>query len=211
MGCRNCYSVFFNKKEIIKLTGVSDYPHLREKKLPNCDLIFSIIDQGISVRVRIARNFKNRFFGSNQIELLAFMDRFLQFPECKAFESYGKVHAFDEDHIRAEYFLGYGFQKLINFPTIFYNKDIFEYNHTYGYLTKCPTNSGRGNKISFKVPLGKFSKKISISELENKYRKFISFKDSSYIILFIKNFNKNRLRNFTYFIWNVVLGNSINP
>ena len=127
----------------------------------------------------------------------------MEHEEVKKFTKFGKVYCFDEDHIRAEFFLTSTECNKNQFPAIFYDKDIFDYKDNFGYLTSCPTNSIKGNKVSALLDLSHLMEDFKIQIL-NKYKENIIKKDNfnNKIILFIKNYDKNILIRFL----NIVIG-----
>lgn len=150
--------------------------------------------KGISIRFRVARNFKNQYYGKADELLLAHTDLFLQKPEIKDFLQYGKIYPFDEDHIRAEYF--FSPTESLGFPDIFFSKEIFDYQKFYGYLTACPTNSGRGNKISLKIPLDLYPEERCKEMFGVFSNNIIFYKYDPFYIIYLKNFNMSRIYNF---------------
>ena len=122
------------------------------------------------------------------------MDRFLQKPEILEFSKFGNLYAFDEDHLRVEYF--YSPERNFRFPDIFFNKEIFDFQHCYGFLTACPTNSGRANKISLKVSTDRYPRERYKDILLKFSDSIISYQYESFFIIYLKNFNMYRYINF---------------
>ena len=205
LGCRNCYEVILNLKEanaLSQLTYFAKDSILSTENLPQ--MLQSCMNFNIPIRFRLARNLKNQFYtkleNSNVYKKLEYI---LEHEEVKKFTKFGKVYCFDEDHIRAEFFLTSTECNKNQFPAIFYDKDIFDYKDNFGYLTSCPTNSIKGNKVSALLDLSHLMEDFKIQIL-NKYKENIIKKDNfnNKIILFIKNYDKNILIRFL----NIVIG-----
>ncbi len=152
----------------------------------------------MSIRFRLARNFRNQFYtkleNSNVYKKLEY---FLDHQEVKKFTKFGKVYCFDEDHIRAEFFLKTAECSKNQFPAIFYDKNIFDYKDNFGYLTSCPTNSIKGNKVSALLDLSELTEDIKFKFLK-KYEENIikNYNLNKNVIFFIKNYDKNKLIKF---------------
>lgn len=183
-------------------TGVRLQPQENDSKNNFSEIIKLLLNKGISIRFRIARNFRNHPYGKPNEDLIEYIDRFLQLRECREFQSFGFLHTFDEDHIRAEYYLDLDNLEYTEFPSIFFDKKIFDFKLPFGFLTACPTNSGRANKVSLKIPIASIENTNFKNIFKTNYKELISYVDESFIIIFVKNFNDSRLRNFFYFILN---------
>ena len=199
LGCRNCYEVILNLKEANALsqnTYFSDDSIFLVKKLP--ELLQTCINLKIPIRFRLARNLKNQFYikleNSNVYKKLEYI---LENKEVQKFIKFGKVYCFDEDHIRAEFFLTSTECSKNQFPAIFYDKNIFDFKDNFGFLTSCPTNSKKGNKASALLDLSDLSEEVKKKILKN-YKENIIKTDNfnKKIIFFVKNYDKNILLRF---------------
>jgi hypothetical protein len=132
------------------------------------------------------------------------LEYFLENEEVRKFTKFGKVYCFDEDHIRAEFFLSSSECEKNQFPPIFYDINIFDCKDNFGYLTSCPTNSRKGNKVSALLDLSELSDEVKLNII-NKYKENIIKKDNlnEKIIFFLKNYDKNILLVFFNIVINI--------
>jgi hypothetical protein len=206
LGCRNCYEVILNFKEATALSQITYFAN--DSLHPTQDLESMLqfcIKFKIPIRFRLARNLKNQFYtkleNSNVYKKLEY---FLEHDEVRKFTKFGKVYCFDEDHIRAEFFLSSSECEKNQFPPIFYDKNIFDYKDNFGYLTSCPTNSRKGNKVSALLDLSELTEDVKLNIL-NKYKENIIKKDNlnEKIIFFLKNYDKNILLVYINIVINI--------
>lgn len=210
MGCAGCYSLFLTPQEISAFSRAS-LSYLPDQKCSDSSLldVFSLIrEKNLSLRFRIARNFRNQFYSpSKNSKVYKQIDEFLKNPEIQLFSQFGNIHFFDEDHIRAEFYLQAESCESNQFPKIFYNKEIFDFHPQYGYLTACPTNSGLGNKVSIAINFQSI-KNINQNKWMNLFKENIIKTSGSSIYLFIKNYNKKDIQRFLNLIsQNLILNN----
>jgi len=150
----------------------------------------------ISIRFRLARNFSKQFYSPDKNSLTyRKLDEFLELPVIQKFNQYGKIHFFDEDHIRAEFYLQSIDCDKNQFPEIFYDTSIFDFHTEYGFLTSCPTNSGRGNKFSIEIDCSKVSSE-SLVKMNDNFEKNILKNSENNLNIFIKNYKKKDLLSF---------------
>ncbi len=199
LGCRNCYEVILNLKEANALSQLTHFANDSILSIEDLPQTFqSCMNFNIPIRFRLARNLKNQFYtkleNSNVYKKLEYL---LENEEVKKFTKFGKVYCFDEDHIRAEFFLTSTECSKNQFPAIFYDKNIFDFKDNFGYLTSCPTNSKKGNKVSALLDLSNLTEEVKLKILNN-YKENIIKKDNlnEQIIFFIKNYDKNLLIKF---------------
>jgi hypothetical protein len=210
MGCAGCYSLFLTPREIFAFSrsSLKNLPELRGFERTLQDLFKLIGTKNLSLRFRIARNFRNQFYSpSNNSKVYKLIDEFLKNPEVELFSRFGTIHFFDEDHIRAEFFLQTETCESNQFPKIFYNKEIFDFHPKYGYLTACPTNSGLGNKISIEINFQN-KKNIDQNNWMNLFKENIIKSSTNSIYLFLKNYKKKEIHRFLNLIsQNIILKN----
>ena len=199
LGCRNCYEVILNLKEANALSQLTHFANDSILSIEDLSQTFqSCMNFNIPIRFRLARNLKNQFYtkleNSNVYKKLEYL---LENEEVKKFTKFGKVYCFDEDHIRAEFFLTSTECSKNQFPAIFYDKNIFDFKDNFGYLTSCPTNSKKGNKVSALLDLSNLTEEVKLKILNN-YKENIIKKDNlnEQIIFFVKNYDKNLLIKF---------------
>ncbi|MCE9500117.1 MAG: hypothetical protein K8R21_06425 [Leptospira sp.] len=183
----------------------------------------------ISVRFRLARNFRNFPFPIiNPVPEELLLEKMESFVSAITGKKTGikikdriefanaSVYFFDEDHIRLEV-KGSNFVDLENVLQSqssfnrFHSKDEFDFSGRFGFHTSCPTNSFRGNKLSALLDLknlflfdgGRFVLKILpeyISIGGPDGGKVIG-QNGDYLINFhVKNFNCARKKRFISFI-----------
>ncbi len=198
MGCSGCYSIFLTPHEISAFSR-SSLSYLPDQKCPESslrDILKLIRAKNLSLRFRIARNFRNQFYSpSKNSKVYRQMDELLKNPEIQLFLQFGNIHFFDEDHIRAEFYLQTESCESNQFPKIFYNKNIFDFHPQYGYLTACPTNSGLGNKVSIEINF-QFIENIDQKKWKHQFKENIIISSTNSTFLFIKNYSKNDLHRF---------------
>ena len=207
-GCGNCYSIFLNPKEATLFSHSIEFEkskiYNKNENLLSFFLNF-FIKKKISLRFRIARNFKKQFYLNKfDSQIYTIIDKFLDDPTIKNFSKQGNLYFFDEDHLRAEIFLKDSKCESNQFPSIFYNHSIFDYNSEFGYLTACPTNSGRANKVSVMIQYSKI-KETFREKFFDVYKENILYTvHSENIIIFLKNYNKIKLYNFMYNLYKII-------
>jgi len=198
LGCTNCYTTFLTSREI----------DLFSRSSLNClvnpiPITYSLNESikickkhEFSIRFRLARNFRNQFYSPDKNSLTyRKMDELLNLPAIQNFNQYGMLHFFDEDHVRAEFYLQSIDCDKNQFPEIFYDTSIFDYHSEYGFLTSCPTNSGMGNKISIGIDYSKVSRERLI-KINSNFDKNIINNGKNNFYIFIKNYKKKDLLSF---------------
>lgn len=164
--CQYCYEQFFeNSKAAYKfsynkqnLSIPPKYLLLEKQELE--ERIFQ--KANISVRYRIARNIDGFLLGrhseNNEILLTTirnlFVDWDLSSIQPNLVQKNGKyhLHFFDEDHIRIEFFPNHltELEFSIQEKEFWNNTRYFAFAKKLGFLNSCPTNLGRGNKLSIR-------------------------------------------------------------
>lgn len=166
------------------------------------------------VRFRVARNLKNKLFpfynpiGEEGIHHLKSKVPTSDLPPNS------RIYFNDEDHIRYEVFPEGEWKLKEIIPDFLNRKDLFEYSEGIGFINSCPTNTGRGNKASVSFQIS-FEKDFEIIKGLIRFYKYVIFSESegegkekndspspshpgekASIMLYIKNFNNNRLKEF---------------
>jgi hypothetical protein len=195
LGCSNCYTAFLTKREIDLFSRAS--LECLSNPIPKIYSFKESIEicqkHKLSIRFRLARNFRNQFYSPDKNSLTyRKIDEFLALPAIQKFNQYGNLHFFDEDHIRAEFYLQSLDCYKNKFPEIFYDTSIFDFHSVYGFLTACPTNSGMGNKISIEIDHSKISSK-SLTKINSNFEKNIISNSKNNFCIFIKNYKKRDL------------------
>jgi hypothetical protein len=195
LGCSNCYTTFLTSREIDLFSRSSlDFISNPITKMYSLkESIEKCQKYELSIRFRLARNFRNQFYSPDKNSLTyRKIDEFLKLPAIQKFNQYGNLHFFDEDHIRAEFYLQSIDCPKNQFPEVFYDTSIFDFHSVYGFLTSCPTNSGMGNKISIEIDYSKISSK-SIIKINSNFEKNIIRNNKNNFYIFIKNYKKKDL------------------
>lgn len=162
-------------------------------------------------RLRYSRSIKNRFYQPGiheKEEIQSFIEqKIVNLPELSKRNHLIRnnrwyIYFFDEDHVRLEAFFTNGVPKLEMNIKKFLFSGYFAYTSSIGFISSCPTNCGRGNKLSVIMD---FRELIRSGEIANFYKLlpvFIEIKDKKGIgyldlqhseaILYTKNFSNSR-------------------
>ncbi|MDX1959732.1 MAG: hypothetical protein SFU98_14245 [Leptospiraceae bacterium] len=196
LNCNNCYKVFYSESKEYSKVIFSTHEIFKKKIPKNIP-----IAENLEIRYRIARNFKGTKFDElNRSEIKEKLDEILKskqpIPELEFI-------FLDEDQLRI-----IGFPKnfmelrsMVKVTNQFSSKKDFVYDKQKGFLTACPTNSGRGNKVSVRFSFLLKSKKTLTEILSYKfgYRlspRYPEIGKEVELILYIKNPNYHQTIKF---------------
>jgi hypothetical protein len=222
LGCYNCYDIFFKDSKEAYLYSLKTHKFLPflnklEKKKSFYKDISSkeIIDlvSKIRFRHRIARNFKKQMYPIHGIDTNYILDESKNFLIARRLEMDNtqifnipkfELVVGDEDQIR---FINFPkdllqIENCIRIMDFFNSKTKFDSKKGLGYISSCPTNLGRGNKLSAKFSI-KFGNSNEFTDLVNSgigYRlrenHILEIGKEIEVILYIKNFNSSLLNKF---------------